>query len=259
MNQHRYDFAQTLIRSAATFVLSHCDDALTIAYKNNNPSDIVTNIDTATETYLIDAIHTAFPDDTFLTEEKTTANIVSQDLWIIDPIDGTMNFAHMGVDYAISLAFYQNGIPVFGLVYDITRDELFHGYAGKTAYLNQTPLHAKTTALSDSIIDISLSSIQIMQQHGYDFSQVEHHTLSQRNLGSAALRICHVALGRVDIYVSAYLKTWDYAAARLILELAGGELALPTLHNFPLNDTPTPVFAANSTALIDELRHCFKR
>lgn len=255
----RYQFSLNLVASASTYIKEKMLENLEINIKNNDPADLVTNLDTETERFLIKAITEQFPADTFLTEEKTEKFIESRHLWIIDPIDGTMNFAYLGCDFAISLAYYENSQPVFGIVMDVMKQEVFHGFTGQGSFCNQTPLAAEPRKLKDSIIDLSMNSVRQMHNFNYDLSDLDLATLSQRNLGSAALSICHTAANRIHGYINAHLKIWDYAAAMIILHEAGGICTIPNHEGFPLSDMQAPLFALNSPGCLEEIMNNFHR
>ncbi|MDP3919843.1 MAG: inositol monophosphatase family protein [Candidatus Omnitrophota bacterium] len=188
---------------------------------------LVTATDKAAEKMILETIKAEFPDHAFLTEESP-AEGRSSSRWIIDPVDGTTNFAHTFPMACVSIAFEQDGILEFGGVFDPFRDELFIAEKGQGAFLNGEPIHVSANAtLSQSLLctgfpydrreraDFYLSIIKafIMEVHGV------------RRTGTAALDLCYVACGRFDGFWEVKLNAWDKAAAMVILEEAGGRLS----------------------------------
>jgi myo-inositol-1(or 4)-monophosphatase len=147
-----------------------------------------------------------------------------QGLWIVDPIDGTTNFAH-GIPYfALSVAFFQQGRPLLGVVYNPVSDEMFYAFTGRGAYLNRQrlPLTRQVTSLQDAVAGLDVKRMgdkltaRLLTIMPYN---------SQRIFGASTLDWCYLAAGRLDIYAHGGQKLWDYAAGSLILTEAGGQMA----------------------------------
>ena len=134
-------------------------------------------------------------------------------MWILDPIDGTMNFIHQQRDFAISLGIYENGIGTIGLVYDVVHDELYHALKGSGAYMNEIKLPELENAEVDKAI-LSLNATWLLEN-----DRIDHNLLIPlakdvrgiRSYGSAALEMVFVASGRLDAYISLRLAPWDFA------------------------------------------------
>jgi 3'(2'), 5'-bisphosphate nucleotidase/myo-inositol-1(or 4)-monophosphatase len=153
-------------------------------------------------------------------------------LWVIDPIDGTTNFANGIPFFGVAVAYLVEHKTQLGVVYNPVTDEAFYAGRGAGAWLNDVPLPLRnpTTTLRDAVA-------------GVDFKRISHHLgdelavrppyYSQRNFGSSALEWCYVAAGRLDVYIHGGQMLWDYAAGRLILEEAGGSYS-------SLGGTPSP-------------------
>jgi myo-inositol-1(or 4)-monophosphatase len=145
-------------------------------------------------------------------------------LWVIDPIDGTSNFAAGLPCFSVSVAYMRGGRRELGVVYDPLRDESFAAQAGHGATLNgdALPLRRGATELARAIAGVDFkrlpSALRLRFAHGFPFA-------SQRNFGSSALDLCYVAAGRLDVYVHGGQNLWDYAAGALIIGEAGGALS----------------------------------
>lgn len=258
MLERKY-FIVDVILQAKDIIKQRINEDFKISIKNNNHSDLVTAVDVEIEKFLVKKISQRFPNDAFLTEEKTTTMEESDYLWIIDPIDGTMNFVYTLKDFAISIALYYKGVGMIGIVYDIMADEMFVGVKGEGVYLNNKKLDkVDYVHLNESIVDVSLKTIMNMHKNQIaDLNNLPKYALSHRNLGSAALRICHIATNRIHVYLSDTLCIWDIAAGIIILEELGG------YHNFIKDDqlqfksNHFYFFAANNEELAHELVNQF--
>ena len=148
--------------------------------------------------------------------------------WIVDPLDGSMNFSREIPICCISIAFWQDMVPLIGVVFDFNRDELFTGIVGEGAWLNDSPICVSSTKnTSNAILATGFPvSSDFSQKTLYKF--VNNITIYQkiRLLGSAALSLAYVSSGRVDIYQENDIKIWDVAAGIAIVRAAGGETQL---------------------------------
>lgn len=187
-------------------------------------SDLVTNIDHETEEFIVEKITQKYPSHTFITEEKTVTSSFGDKCWIIDPIDGTLNFIYEQKNYAISAAYYEFNRPVFGIIYDVWGDNMYLGIKGKGAYLNgEKIIPSFPCDLKNSIVDVNFKRKNLIKQiSNIDIEELCNLALEHRHLGSAAIRICDVARGRIHVYISPHLKLWDYAAGNIILAECGG-------------------------------------
>ena len=220
-----YSHAQQWVKEAGERIRSSFDQTLDIQTKSN-PNDLVTNMDKETEQFFISKIKQAYPGHKIMGEEGFGDQLDSLEgvVWLIDPIDGTMNFIHQQRNFAISLGIYEDGVGKIGLVYDVVHDELYHASRGMGAYLNDEPIPLLgETTVKESII--ALNATWVMKNH-----RIDHHLLiplardarGTRSYGSAALELIFVATGRVDAYLSLRLSPWDFAGGAVIIEELGG-------------------------------------
>lgn len=198
--------------------------SLSLSYKNG--SELVTQADVAADELITAAIRRNYPDHQILSEELNPDELAKagqqEHLWIVDPIDGTVNFAHNHPQVAVSIAYYHNGKARVGVVHNPFLNETFHAQAGKGARLNDVPIHCSDkTDLGRSIIatgfPYEIDNLALLMRR---LEHVLAHCADIRRLGSAALDICWVACGRLDGYYES-VKPWDFAAAQLIAREAG--------------------------------------
>lgn len=191
----------------------------------SGPNDLVTDVDKSTESFFYDNIVARYPDHHFLGEEGIADQLDTLEgiVWIVDPIDGTMNFVHQKRNFAISIGIYENGKGKVGLVYDVMSGELFHAIEGVGFFVNdrkQTP--AKGNELAQSIIGINgnwlvKNNLSIQP----DLVEIAKACRGTRSYGSAALEMAYVASGLLDAYISPKLSPWDYAGGAVLLQEAG--------------------------------------
>lgn len=227
--RERIEFTENLVRAAADNIRKMMTDAVKVETKSAD-NDFVTNVDKATEVILVQGIQKQYPQDDFLTEEKTVDTAGRDDLWIIDPIDGTTNFIYQQRNFAISIAYYYQEKPVFGIVYDVIADELFLGITGEGAFLNGVPLPKleSQAKLIDSIVNGDLYSLTMFED---DVQTLNSKWVAHRYLGAASIEICMVAAGRIQAYISRNLKVWDVAAGAIILNEVGGHFTFGDIDN----------------------------
>jgi myo-inositol-1(or 4)-monophosphatase len=216
--------AESIARKAGAILLAGFNKRKTVKYKGR--IDPVTQYDLKSERHIVSAIRATFPSHRFLAEEGTASSHESPFRWIIDPLDGTVNFAHGFPVFCVSIALEFNGEVVVGVVYDPIHDELFRAIRNKGALLNKKRIRVSyEKQLEKSLIatgfayDVGTSR---RNNIGY-FSRMVKKAQAVRRPGSAALDICWVACGRFDGFWELKLHPWDTAAAYLILLEAGGK------------------------------------
>jgi myo-inositol-1(or 4)-monophosphatase len=176
-------------------------------------------------------------------------------MWIIDPIDGTKNFFRRKEDFAISIAYYEDLKPVFGFVYDVVKDDIYLGIANQGAYLNNKRLeNLPIRTMNQSVLDMNLKTQYTLEEkYNANVKLVSTQVFAHRNIGSAAISMCHIARGLHDIYISSHLKLWDYAASSIVLKEVGGEVYIPFEDKKELNVKSVFLFATSSKEVYQDL------
>jgi myo-inositol-1(or 4)-monophosphatase len=219
-----------------------------LAMREKAASDLVSDADTASEEAIVEVIRRAFPHHAVLGEEQHDADLEAEHLWIVDPLDGTTNFAH-GIDHcAVSVAYYREGLAACGVVHDPLRGAWFTAARGQGAMHDGQRVRVSTTArLDDALIGTGFY---------YDRGAMMEATLSTigelfrrsihgvRRFGTASLDLCMVGLGRFDAFFEYELAPWDFAAGRLFVEEAGGRVTTCQGADVPL--ARTTVLASNT-------------
>ncbi|MCF6136954.1 inositol monophosphatase family protein [Pseudalkalibacillus berkeleyi] len=223
---------------------------LTIETKSN-ADDLVTNMDKDVERYFIDNIRKHHPDHQILGEEGSGDDVNSLEgtVWIIDPIDGTMNFVHQQTNFAISIGVYHEGVGKVGIIYSVVNDEMFHAIAGSGAFLNDYPLSKLSEVeLEKSLIAINATWITKNKlMNPSKLIPIVDGCRGTRSYGSAAIELAFVAAGRLDAYITMRLSPWDFAAGKILIEEVGGTIS--TLDGTPLNLLGQNSIFAGSTSL----------
>lgn len=214
-------------RSASKIIVRNlgCQDTYCITEKARN--DFVTEIDQKAEAEIIKVIRKSYPDHAIMAEEGG-AQGKNEYTWIIDPIDGTLNFLHGHPHFCIAIAIQHKQKILHGLIYDPMRDELFTASLGEGAFLNDKRIRVGASSkLDHATIGVSFSN-----RGAYDINDyfgiaqnVLPRVAAMRCSGSAALDLAYVAAGRLDGVVELNLKLWDIAAGTLIVRAAGGMVA----------------------------------
>ncbi|MFH5831193.1 inositol monophosphatase family protein [Halalkalibaculum sp. DA384] len=192
-------------------------------------NDLVTDADLETEKVILTHIRNVFPEDQIMAEESAGERRVPEArTWLVDPIDGTTNFAHGFPIYCVSVAMWEHGEPKVGVVLEVGRDQLFTAQKGRGARLNGSPIYiSRITDPADSLIGTGFPYRDLhMVEHYLDlFEYLIHNTHGVRRPGSAAYDLCCVAAGYFDGFYEYSLNAWDVAAASLIIQEAGGEIS----------------------------------
>lgn len=217
-------FAREIAVDAGKVLKQGFHRQLTIQYKGR--IDPVTDIDLKSERLITQAIAKKFPDHAILTEEGTNSKGTSGVRWIIDPLDGTVNFAHGFPIYCVSIGFEIDGQLAGGAVFDPERDELFWGYRGGGAFVNKTRISVSTESrLERALLATGFAyDIGTARRNNLGlFSRVAKKVQGVRRPGSAAIDLCWLAAGRLDAFWELKLHPWDTAAAKVLVEEAGGQ------------------------------------
>ena len=196
-----------------------------IEHKGGEATNLVTEVDKESERFIIGTLKKHFPGHDFLGEETGEYKIQSEYRWIIDPLDGTVNYAHGLPIFSVSIALEYKGEIVLGVVYDPSHDELFSAEKGKGAYLNNVRLSvSKASQLIDSLLVTGFPYDVKNDVNSYlnPFKEFMIEGQAIRRLGSAALDLAYVACGRFDGFWEGKLNAWDMAAGVLLVTEAGG-------------------------------------
>jgi len=208
--------------------------------------DIVTGTDLAAQAKAIEIIRSQFPDhDIWAEEVGQTPDGASDYCWIVDPLDGTTNYARGFPCFSVSIALSYRGELILGVVYDPLRDQLFRAQRGQGAYLNDDGIEVSAAArLIDAVIGLDWAREQELRcQTAQLVVEAAPRIGTLRSAGSAALGLCFVAAGWTDAYVHLSLNPWDVAAASVIIQEAGG--AVSDLAGLPWLPKPGGCLASN--------------
>jgi myo-inositol-1(or 4)-monophosphatase len=189
--------------------------------------DLVTEVDHQSEAFLLGEIKSKFPDHHIVAEESGVTRGNDENGWLVDPLDGTVNYAHHIPIFTVSIAYAFQGRLRLGAVYDPMRDEMYTAERGQGAFLNGVPLHVSdVTELQKSLLvtGFPYDAWNTPQDNFANFVHFAKRTQGVRRLGSAALDLCYVAAGRFDGFWEMSLKPWDVAAGGLICEEAGARV-----------------------------------
>lgn len=198
----------------------------------NDAHDIKLELDKRSQA-LIEAILLArFPDHAIYGEEGMRGDPASARQWVIDPIDGTVNFFYGIPHFAISIALREEGRIIVGVIYDPMRDELWSVEAGGVPTLNGQPIAvSQRTQLSEATLAVGVAkSIDTIENAMPLFERMLRSAKKCRMMGSAALDIAYVATGRLDAYIEGMISLWDVAAGILLVERAGGTVRMKPHH-----------------------------
>ena len=218
-------FALHIAREAGRIQMSYFGNISEVEKKSTN-IDLLTKADLESEKYIIDHIRKEFPKHSILSEESGKLSTKSKYLWVIDPLDGTTNFAHNLPIFSISIGLVDRDIgTICAVVYNPAADKCFYAEKNKGAFLNEKAIKCTSSkALSDSLL---ATGFPYEHNREYDmlfdiFKDFYDQTRGLRRLGAASLDLCFVAMGRFDGFYEYGLKFWDICAGVLIVEEAGG-------------------------------------
>ena len=242
------DFAIQTARDAGRILAERFGRKIEIS--NKSEIDLVTESDLASERLIIDRIKTQFPRHAILAEESGASGPVDRESqsdwrWIIDPLDGTTNYAHGYPCFCVSIGLECSGRPEIGVVYDPLRDEMFTAERGKGAALNGRRIRVSPTpTLASALLCTGFPyDVREKSEFARHFSNFIMAAQGVRRDGAAALDLAYVAAGRFDGFWEEGLKPWDVAAGALIIEEAGGRVS--NYQGGALNIYAPPIMASN--------------
>ncbi|MEX2604120.1 MAG: inositol monophosphatase family protein [Gracilimonas sp.] len=227
MNNYKAELnAAKKAAAEASKIIQEYADKASFDIKLKGKNDLVTDADVAAENKIIEVLNQAYPDDQILAEEsQKKSSLPESRIWIIDPIDGTTNFAHAFPRYCVSIALWENNEPKVGLVLEVANQELFTATEGSGAFLNDKPIHvSKNNNPSSSLIGTGFpyNNLNLVDNYLKLFKRMMEKTHGVRRPGTAAWDLCNVACGRFEGFYEYGLSVWDVAAGALIIKEAGG-------------------------------------
>ncbi len=217
--------AVTAARLAGDIIIKNLGHLSTSDIQTKQASDFVTKVDRWSEAVIMQTIRGKFPSHSFLAEE--TVKHVEDDnyLWIIDPLDGTTNYIHGFPMFSVSIALKYKREIILGVIFDPTRDELFHALKDRGAFLNNSPIHVSDiNKLQNCLIatGFPFRKKDIIDLYLNAFKLIFERVSDIRRAGSAALDLAYLASGRCDAFFELNLSPWDVAAGSILIKEAGG-------------------------------------
>ena len=214
-------------REGGRILLSRLNRLQRSQIRRKGKYDWVTDVDQASEEAILKIIRKAFPSHSVKAEESAPAEATRARQWLIDPLDGTVNFMHRFPMFCVSIAFMERGRLEAGVVYDPTRGELFTARRGQGARLNGRPIRVTPCAKFDEALiatGFPFRAKDQMDLYIASFRKVFMKTGSIRRAGSAAIDLAYVACGRMDAFWEMALQPWDLGAGALLIQEAGGRV-----------------------------------
>jgi myo-inositol-1(or 4)-monophosphatase len=253
------DVARLAAKSAGELIAHYYREGVTMSEKG--PGDLVSKADIEAEGIIARIIHEAFPTDEILGEEGHKASPDADCLWVVDPLDGTTNFAHHIPHFAVSIAYHKRGVPIVGVIHNPITGDWYTAARGEGAFANGKPARVN----DHTRIDQTLVAAGFFSDRGQllestfaglqDFCREGAHGI--RRFGAASLDFCGVGLGHFGIYFELLLNAWDFAAGRLFVEEAGGKVT--TITGDPLPTARSSILATNGLLHDAALGLCSKR
>lgn len=220
------DVAIQAAKAAGAIQLSYFSTDLRIDDQKHH--DVKLEVDRLCEAKILSIVQEAFPDHGILAEESGQSDRPSKFVWIIDPLDGTVNYVRKVPHFCSSVALWEEGTPLVGAVYDPYRDELFAAERGKGATLNGKSIHVSSVEeIEQCFVTCGFMKTEQTIQKGLErFTKLVPRARKTRVMGASALDQCYVASGRLDVYVECGIKSWDLGAGTLLIREAGGRVDL---------------------------------
>ena len=240
------DTALTAARAAGELLRTHFGKPLDV--NEFAAHDIKLDLDVRAQTLITEILLGAFPDHAIFGEEGIAGNQASEWQWIVDPIDGTVNYFYSIPHFCISIALRRGDAIQVGVIYDPMRDEMWAVERGGKPTLNGEPMSvSQRTQLSDAVLSVGFSKTKTTIAAGIPL--LEKYVMRARKcrlMGSAALDLAYVACGRLDAYIEQSVSLWDVAAGKLLVESAGGHFKMT-----PREDAPEKISVTASNGKID--------
>ncbi len=216
-----------IARSAGAFLKQERKNFRHEEVEVKHAHDYVSYVDKQSELRIVEALQKLLPEAGFIAEEGSATYTEEPYCWVVDPLDGTTNFIHGSTPYCVSIALRDKYSLLLGVVYDPCLDECYYAWKGGGAWLNGERLHVSSTSRMEEAF--------LMTELPYNAEQYAHtalHLIKElygkvggiRMNGSAAMSLCYVAAGRFDGWLEAFIGKWDFSAAALIVQEAGGKV-----------------------------------
>ncbi|OBZ93421.1 inositol phosphatase [Pararhizobium polonicum] len=219
----REALCRDVILSAGALALEGFQHGSAAAFSMKGPQDFLTETDAASEAHIRDRIKAAFPKDGFFGEES--GGQILDNVWVVDPIDGTANFARGIPHFCISIGYLENGVPQLAAIYNPPLDELYFARAGQGATCNGRPISAARTSRFDAAsIELGWSTRIPNEAYVDAMRNLLAKGANVRRSGSGAMALAYVADGRSDAYVELHMNSWDCIAGLLLVAEAGGRV-----------------------------------
>src|SRR5260221_4978649 len=240
------DTAVSAALAAGEFLRSHFGSTLQV--NEFAAHDIKLELDVRSQELITQRLLERFPDHALYGEEGIAGNQQSDYQWIVDPIDGTVNYFYGIPHFCTSIALRERGEIILGVIYDPSRDELWQVERGGTPTLNGQPIRVSTREkLSDAVLTIGFSkSIETITAGLPVLEYFIGRARKSRLMGSTSLDLAYVACGRLDAYIESSVSLWDIAAGKLLVEAAGGKFEMQ-----PRTDNPDKLSVRASSGRID--------
>lgn len=257
MNQQHLEVAIEAARAGARELMARRDDRVV---KEKQPKDLVTDADLASQSAIREILISAFSDYAFVGEEEgedkppqavRDGDIDAPPCWVVDPLDGTVNYVHRLQSFAVSIGLYHGGKARLGVIYDPVGDELFTAVDGQGAHCNQQAISvSQCDDIDNALVACSFpAGVKGGDPEVSRFVKILESCRSLRRLGSCALNMCYVASGRLDAYWATSIAPWDCAAGVVIAREAGAELS--AYDGGPFDDW-SPRFCLSSTVKLHD-------
>ena len=219
----RAEFAGRLARAAGALANRYFNRELTFVVEAKSPQDYVSAADRAVEAFIRAELARAYPAETMLGEE--TGGTVGERTWVVDPIDGTLNFVH-GVHYwCVSIAWLEHGRRTIGAIFDPAPDELFVAARGEGATCNGAPMQVSGCASLDrALLALGYVHRHDLAAHLSLKGELLRAGAAIKDMGAGALMLAHVAAGRYEAFIEPHMHAWDALAGLLLVEEAGGRV-----------------------------------
>lgn len=248
-------FAETLVQTVGGRIAAERGNVLGVLQKGDDPRNEVTATDKEANEMLVSSIRKEYPEHGIYSEEGDENNMEAEFLWVLDPIDGTSNFARGIPHFSVCAGLLRRGVPIVGAVFNPVTNELFSFEEGSGVFLNGAPVCASpTTDPKQAQVFLHVGRKSALWDWGAAATRsLLEGTKKLKDFGSSGLDLCFLAAGRADVVVYGTLTTYDVASAIGIVRASGGEVYTP--HGTPaeLSEDPQPIIATANKALFDAI------